>query len=303
MHAADSLRGPLTVSFSASKDNAKFDLIRILDASGREVARAEPGALKAQRDGVDPALIAIPAVPGPELWKDAAKSPVERATDMARRLSVAEKIAQIRMTAPAVPRLGIPAYDWWNEALHGVARVKEHTTVFPQAIGLAATWDPALHREVAGVIGDEARALNRPYAARTGATARYYGLDVWSPNVNIFRDPRWGRGQETYGEDPYLTGRLGVAFVQGLQGGDPVRLKIAATPKHFAVHSGPRNCVMVSTPKFRLRIFGKRICRLRSLLCRRQGGVGDGRVQPRERRIRLVGQAVASGYSPGEVGL
>ena len=240
VHAADSMRGPLTVSFAAVKDNAKFDRVRVLDAGGREVARADAGALKLRRDRVDPALSAVPVVTGPEIWKDTTKSPVERATDMARRLSVVEKIAQIQMSAPAVPRVGITAYDWWNEALHGVARVQRPTTVFPQAIGLASTWNTSLEREVATVISDEARAIHHAYAdAHGGATPRYYGLDVWSPNVNIFRDPRWGRGQETYGEDPYLTGRMGVAFVKGLQGDDSRHLKIAATPKHFAVHSGP----------------------------------------------------------------
>jgi beta-glucosidase len=139
--------------------------------------------------------------------------------------------------APAIPRLDVPAYEWWNEALHGVARAGA-ATVFPQAIGLAATFDPALLQEIATVISDEARAKHHEFAAR-GLRGRYQGLTFWSPNINIFRDPRWGRGQETYGEDPYLTSVMGVAFVRGLQGDDPVYRKVDATAKHFAVHSGP----------------------------------------------------------------
>ena len=139
--------------------------------------------------------------------------------------------------ARAVPRLGIPAYNWWNEGLHGVARAG-HATVFPQAIGLAATWDTDLVHRMADVVSTEARAKYND-AIQHGNTGRYFGLTFWSPNINIFRDPRWGRGQETYGEDPFLTSRMGVAFVTGLQGDDPKHLKTVATPKHFAVHSGP----------------------------------------------------------------
>jgi beta-glucosidase len=143
------------------------------------------------------------------------------------------------MASPEIKRLGIPKYDWWNEALHGVAR-NGTATVFPQAIGLAATWNPELHRQIADAISTEARAKNNETISKTGGdTQRYQGLTIWSPNINIFRDPRWGRGQETYGEDPYLTSRFGVAFVRGLQGSDPHYLKTVATVKHFAVHSGP----------------------------------------------------------------
>ncbi|MBZ5515520.1 MAG: glycoside hydrolase family 3 protein, partial [Acidobacteriia bacterium] len=140
-------------------------------------------------------------------------------------------------TAPAIPRLGIPSYDWWNEALHGVAR-SGYATVFPQAIGMAATWDADLVHREAQVIATEARAKYNQ-AQREGNHSIYYGLTFWSPNINIFRDPRWGRGQETYGEDPFLTEKLGLAFVKGLQGDDPKYLKTVATPKHYAVHSGP----------------------------------------------------------------
>ncbi len=160
-----------------------------------------------------------------------------RAADLVRRLTLDEKVAQLMNRAPAIPRLGIPAYDWWSEGLHGVARAGV-ATVFPQAIGLAATWDPALLGRVATVISTEARAKYGE-ALRRDEHGTYQGLTFWSPNINIFRDPRWGRGQETYGEDPYLTGRLAVAFVRGMQGDDPRFLKVVATPKHFAAHSGP----------------------------------------------------------------
>src|SRR5215471_13448398 len=160
-----------------------------------------------------------------------------RVDDLVSRMSLEEKVSQMMNSAPAIPRLNIPEYDWWNEGLHGVA-FSGVATVFPQAIGLGATFDQALVNRVASVISEEARAKYNE-AQRHGNRARFYGLTFWSPNINIFRDPRWGRGQETYGEDPYLTGRLGVAFVKGLQGDDPKYLKLVATPKHYAVHSGP----------------------------------------------------------------
>jgi beta-glucosidase len=164
--------------------------------------------------------------------------PIEqRVNDLVSRMTLEEKVSQMQDIAPAIPQLGIPAYNWWNEALHGVARAG-NATVFPQAIGLAATWDTDLMHRVADVISTEARAKYNDAQAH-GNTARYFGLTFWSPNINIFRDPRWGRGQETYGEDPFLTARLGVAFVTGMQGDDPRYLKTVSTPKHFAVHSGP----------------------------------------------------------------
>src|SRR3972149_10308516 len=164
--------------------------------------------------------------------------PVEkRGADRVGRLTLEEKVKQMLYNAPAIERLGIPAYNWWGEALHGVARAGK-ATVFPQAIGLAATWDSDLMFRVATVISDEARAKYRG-SLKKGWTEIYEGLTFWSPNINIFRDPRWGRGMETYGEDPYLTGRLGVEFVKGMQGDHPFYFKTIATPKHFAVHSGP----------------------------------------------------------------
>ncbi|HEX7085629.1 MAG TPA: glycoside hydrolase family 3 C-terminal domain-containing protein [Vicinamibacterales bacterium] len=171
------------------------------------------------------------------LYLDPSLPPEVRAADLVSRMTVEEKISQLMNQAAAIPRLGVPEYEWWNECLHGVARAGA-ATVFPQAIGLAATFDTALMHEVATVISDEARAKHHE-AVRRGQRKRYQGLTFWSPNINIFRDPRWGRGQETYGEDPFLTARMGVAFVRGLQGDDPRYLKVAATAKHFAVHSGP----------------------------------------------------------------
>ena len=160
-----------------------------------------------------------------------------RVNDLVGRMTLEEKVAQMKDVAPAIERLGIPEYNWWNEALHGVAR-SGLATSFPQAIGLAATWDDSLIFQMATVISDEARAKHHEYV-RAGSRQRYQGLTFWSPNINLFRDPRWGRGQETYGEDPFLTGRLAVQFIRGMQGDDPKYLKTVATVKHFAVHSGP----------------------------------------------------------------
>jgi beta-glucosidase len=171
-------------------------------------------------------------------YKDTKLSFEERSRDLEQRMTLEEKVSQLGHTADAVERLGIPQYNWWNEGLHGVARAGV-ATVFPQAIGLAATFDDALLFEDADAISTEFRAKYNENKGKDGSTAWYKGLTVWSPNINIFRDPRWGRGQETYGEDPYLTSRMGLAFVKGLQGNDPKYLKTVATPKHFAVHSGP----------------------------------------------------------------
>jgi len=170
-------------------------------------------------------------------YKDANLSIEARVKDLVSRMTLEEKISQMVYDAPAIERLDVPAYNWWNECLHGVGRAGV-ATVFPQAIGLGATWNIELIGQVARAISDEARAKHHE-ALRQGVRQIYAGLTFWSPNINIFRDPRWGRGQETYGEDPYLTARLGVAFVKGLQGDNPRYLKLVATPKHYAVHSGP----------------------------------------------------------------
>jgi beta-glucosidase len=180
--------------------------------------------------------------PGAEetpLWKDPARPLESRVRDLVGRMTLEEKARQVCNVAPAITRLGLPAYDYWNEALHGIGR-NGLATVFPQAIGMAASFDPALLHTVADTIATEGRAKNREYReAHNGDSSNYSGLSFWSPNINIFRDPRWGRGQETYGEDPFLTGRMAVAFIQGLQGDDPKYVKAMACAKHFVVHSGP----------------------------------------------------------------
>jgi len=191
------------------------------------LALAGASALHAQQDGEAPYL-------NP-------KVPIERRVDdLISRMTLEEKVSQLGHTAASVPRLHIPEYNWWNEGLHGVARAGV-ATVFPQAIGMAATFDEPLMHQVGETLGTEFSAKYYETVHADGSADWYRGLTVWSPNINIFRDPRWGRGQETYGEDPYLTGRLGVAFVSGLQGSDPKYLKTVATPKHFAVHSGPES--------------------------------------------------------------
>jgi beta-glucosidase len=179
------------------------------------------------------ATVTQPAFP----FQDPDRPIDERVEDLVSRLTLEEKAGQMLHESPSVPRLGIPEYNWWNEALHGVARAGI-ATVFPQAIGLAAMWNDRRLHEIAVAISDEARAKHHEFA-RHDDRGYYKGLTFWSPNINIFRDPRWGRGHETFGECPYLTSRLGVEFCKGLEGDDPKYLKIVATPKHFAVHSGP----------------------------------------------------------------
>jgi len=161
----------------------------------------------------------------------------QRVDDLVSRMTIQEKIDQLLYESPAIDRLGVPKYNWWNECLHGVARAG-YATVFPQSISIAASWDQDLIFDVASVISDEARAKHHEFVRR-GERGIYQGLTFWSPNINIFRDPRWGRGHETYGEDPYLTGQMGMEFVRGLQGDDDKYLKVVATAKHYAVHSGP----------------------------------------------------------------
>jgi beta-glucosidase len=170
-------------------------------------------------------------------FRNANLSNDQRVKDLLARLTPEEKISLLGYNSPGVARLGIPAYNWWNEALHGVARAGE-ATIFPQAIALAATFNDSLHLQIADVIATEARAKYN-LAVKLERRTQYMGLTFWSPNINIFRDPRWGRGQETYGEDPYLTSRMGSAFIKGLQGSDPRYLKTSACAKHLAVHSGP----------------------------------------------------------------
>ncbi len=208
----------------------------------------KPAILLAAISVLSPAWICTPAQQptagqqsscGVELcpYLNPALAPETRAKDIVSRMTLEEKVSQMQDVTPAIPRLGVPAYNWWNEALHGVAR-NGFATNFPQSIGLAATWDTALMSRVAKVIAVEGRAKYNE-AIRNDDHSRFAGLTFWSPNINIFRDPRWGRGMETFGEDPFLTASLGVEFVKGLQGDDPHYLELVATPKHFAVHSGP----------------------------------------------------------------
>ena len=174
------------------------------------------------------------------LYKDPSQTVEQRAQDLVKRMTLEEKVSQMMNNSAAIDRLGVPAYDWWNEGLHGVARTDMHVTVFPQAIGLAATFDKKAMFQMADITSTEARIVHHEYESE-GKRGIYQGLTFWTPNINIFRDPRWGRGQETYGEDPYLTGQMGTALVKGFQGNDPKYLKITACAKHFAVHSGPES--------------------------------------------------------------
>ena len=171
-------------------------------------------------------------------YLDTSLSPEQRAAALVSKMTLEEKASQLVNQARAIPRLNVPAYDWWSESLHGVA--SHGITEFPEPVGLAATFDtPAIH-EMAVVIGTEGRIKHMQAVKENGGYSKIFqGLDFWAPNINIFRDPRWGRGQETYGEDPFLTARMGVAFVTGMQGDDPKYYRVISTPKHYAVHSGP----------------------------------------------------------------
>ncbi|MDP4271981.1 MAG: glycoside hydrolase family 3 N-terminal domain-containing protein, partial [Bacteroidota bacterium] len=170
-------------------------------------------------------------------YQDPSKTVDERVADLVSRMTLQEKAYQMMNSAPGIERLGLLPFEWWNEALHGVARTGRDT-VFPQNIGLAATFDPDLVKRIGEAISDEAWAKFN-IAQRMQNYGKYTGLTFYAPNINIFRDPRWGRGQETYGEDPYLTSRMGIAYLQGMQGNDPHFLKTAACAKHYVVHSGP----------------------------------------------------------------
>jgi beta-glucosidase len=235
-HADDAVRGPLTIAFTGRIGPAKLNSFELRDNEGQSIIYLRTADLI---NVEDVSALKQPVVEGPEIWKDATQPMDARIKDLVRRMSLAEKVQQMRNAAPAIPRLGVPAYNYWNECLHGVARAGV-ATVFPQAIGMAATWDTPLVHQEADVIATEARAKNNRYRERhNGDSAQNHGLTFWTPNINIFRDPRWGRGQETYGEDTFLTSRLGVAFIQGLQGDDPKYIKAMACAKHYAVHSGP----------------------------------------------------------------
>ena len=237
-HPGDALRGPLTLTFTGRNGAAKLNTFELRDAAGQSIISMRAADLINANDAT---ALKAPVVAGPVIWKDASQPVAARVHDLVSRMSLTEKVSQMRNGATAISRLGLPAYDYWSECLHGVGRAGT-ATVFPQAIGMATTWDVSLMHEAADVIATEARAKHNDYVSKhDGDSARYYGLTFWTPNINIFRDPRWGRGQETYGEDPFLTARLGVAFIRGLQGDDPNYIKAMACAKHFAVHSGPES--------------------------------------------------------------
>ena len=222
------------VHFFGRTNEAVFNAIRVMDADGRVVAAITAADLQAQ----EPAGAShIPVVATPPIYRDPDEPRARRIDDLIARMSLREKVAQMLNAAPAIERLGVPAYNYWSEALHGVARAGTATS-FPQAIGMAAMWDAPLLHQIADAIATEARAKYADAIAHD-IHGQNYGLTFWSPNINLFRDPRWGRGQETYGEDPFLTGRLAVAFITGLQGDDPRYYKALACAKHYAVHSGP----------------------------------------------------------------
>ena len=199
-------------------------MLGLRDGGGALLGLGAAGALWAQDAGK-------PAYLDPNLPAE------QRAADLVKRMTLEEKASQLVNQARAIPRLGVPGYDWWSEALHGVAT--NGTTEFPEPIALAATFDPRGIHQMATDIGIEARVVHAQSVDANGDSVIFHGLDFWAPNINIFRDPRWGRGQETYGEDPFLTARMGVAFVTGMQGDDPHYYRVISTPKHYAVHSGP----------------------------------------------------------------
>lgn len=232
----DALRGPLRLEFSARTGNAKFNTVSIKNASGEEIVAFAATDLA---DAFSRAAMVPPVVTEPAIWRDATLPLRTRAVDLIRRMALAEKVSQLKNAAPAIPRLGLPAYDYWNEALHGVAN-NGFATVFPEPVGAAASWNPDLFHREGTVIGIEGRAKFNDYAnSHNGDSKWWAGLTYWTPNINIFRDPRWGRGQETYGEDPYLTAEIGIEFVKGIQGDDPRYMLAMACAKHYAVHSGP----------------------------------------------------------------
>jgi beta-glucosidase len=235
-HEDDSLKGPLKISFSASKGAAKFNTFEIKNSSGASVVAFSASEMA---DAFSAAAVRVPDVKGPPIWRDASKPLKARADDLIRRMSLAEKVAQLKNAAPAISRLGLPSYDYWNEALHGVAN-NNIATVFPEPVGAASSWNPGLFKQEGKVIGIEGRAKHNDYATKHNGDSKWWaGLTFWTPNINIFRDPRWGRGQETYGEDPHLTSEIGIEFVKGIQGDDPNYMLAMACAKHYAVHSGP----------------------------------------------------------------
>jgi beta-glucosidase len=235
-HEEDALRGPLKISFASSKGTAKFNTIEVKAADGTPVVSFSASELA---DAFSAAAVRVPDIKDAPIWRDSTKKFEERIADLTRRMSLAEKVSQLKDDAPGIARLELPAYRYWNEALHGVANNKI-ATVFPEPTGGASSWNPDIFKQQGRVIGIEGRAKYYEYAnANNGNSTWWTGMTFWTPNVNIFRDPRWGRGQETYGEDPFLTAEIGIQFVQGMQGDDPNYMLVMACAKHYAVHSGP----------------------------------------------------------------
>ncbi|HLP78169.1 MAG TPA: glycoside hydrolase family 3 N-terminal domain-containing protein, partial [Candidatus Paceibacterota bacterium] len=231
-HEDDSLRGPLKIAFTASKGTAKFNTFEVRNATGATVVAFQASELA---DAYTAAAMRVPQVDEPAIWRDSSRPLKARAEDLIRRMSLAEKVAQLKNAAPAIQRLGLPAYDYWNEALHGVAN-NGNATVFPEPVGAAASWNPGLFHQEGTIIGIEGRAKFNDYANKHNGDSKWWtGMTFWTPNINIFRDPRWGRGQETYGEDPYLTSEIGIEFVKGIQGDDPNYMLAMACAKHYAV--------------------------------------------------------------------
>jgi len=235
-HSDDALRGPLKVEFVASKGNAKFNTFEVINDTGARVVFfgatgiADPFSAEATK---------VPEISEAAIWRNPDQPMEARIKDLIRRMSFAEKVAQLQDDAPAIARLGLPAYRYWNEALHGVAN-NGIATVFPEPVGMASTWNPELMLEEGRIIGIEGRAKHNDYTSKNNGNSTWWtGLTFWTPNINIFRDPRWGRGQETYGEDPFLTAQMSVEFIKGMQGDDPKYMLSMACAKHYAVHSGP----------------------------------------------------------------
>ncbi|HEX9048664.1 MAG TPA: glycoside hydrolase family 3 N-terminal domain-containing protein, partial [Verrucomicrobiae bacterium] len=235
-HDDDALKGPMKIAFTASRGDAKFNTLEIKNSTGTPTVAFSASELA---DAFSGQATRIPDIKDPMIWHDAGQPVKARAADLIRRMSLAEKVAQLQNGAPRIQRLGLPAYNYWNEALHGVAN-NGIATVFPEPVGAAASWNPGLFHQEGTVIGIEGRAKFNDYANKHDGDAKWwYGLTFWTPNINIFRDPRWGRGQETYGEDPCLTAELGIEYVKGIQGDDPNYMLAMACAKHYAVHSGP----------------------------------------------------------------
>jgi beta-glucosidase len=238
-HEDDAIRGPLALLFVASKGVAKFNTFEVKNAAGASVLSFSASELA---DAFSASAMRVPEIKEPPIWRDPSKPLKARAEDLIRRMSLAEKVGQLQggmSGAPGIQRLGLPAYNYWNEALHGVAN-NGTATVFPEPVGGAAAWSPELLHQEGNVIGIEGRAKFNDYASKHNGDSKWWtGIDYWTPNVNIFRDPRWGRGQETYGEDPYLSGAIAAEFIKGIQGDDPDYMLAMACAKHYAVHSGP----------------------------------------------------------------